>query len=299
MGHILVNLEIVGGAHQRVEFHAQLMLRRGDLVMVLLHRQAHLGHGRGHFSAQVVGGIDRRHGEIAALDARAMAPVALFKGLAGGGGVLVGVVLVGHAVRFGAETHVVENEELGFRAEIGGVAEPGRFHIGLGALGGRTRVALIGLAGRGLDHVAGHDQHRLGRERVHHGGVAVGHQGHVGFVDGLPAFDRRAVEHDALGQQVLIDGADMLRDMLPFSARVGETEIDILDVVFLDQFENFLGHNYYSLSLGGCGKCRAAMGRSGFRQRRCRVRRFGCGSPLRSRRRKSCRRRCGPCGRPR
>jgi hypothetical protein len=32
--------------------------------------------------------------------------------------------------------------------------------------------------------------------------------------------------------------------MLPLAARVGESEIDVLHVVFLDHIENFLGHAF-------------------------------------------------------
>ena len=37
----------------------------------------------------------------------------------------------------------VENEEFGFRAEVGGVADTGGLEIGFGALGDRTRVAVV------------------------------------------------------------------------------------------------------------------------------------------------------------
>jgi hypothetical protein len=52
--------------------------------------------------------------------------------------------------RVGLEAHVVEDEELGFRAEVDGVADAARrLQIGFGLLGDRARVAAIGLAGRG------------------------------------------------------------------------------------------------------------------------------------------------------
>ncbi len=49
----------------------------------------------------------------------------------------------------------VEDEELGLGAEVRGVAEAGRLEVGLGALGERARIALVALAVRRLDHVAG------------------------------------------------------------------------------------------------------------------------------------------------
>jgi hypothetical protein len=45
--------------------------------------------------------------------------------------------------------HVVEHEELGFGAEIDGVADAGRLQIGFGLLGDAARVAVVGLAGDG------------------------------------------------------------------------------------------------------------------------------------------------------
>ena len=37
----------------------------------------------------------------------------------------------------------VENEELGFRTEVGGVAQAGRLQVGFGALGDGARVAVV------------------------------------------------------------------------------------------------------------------------------------------------------------
>src|SRR3546814_4735303 len=50
------------------------------------------------------------------------------------------------------------------------------------------------------------DHHRGRRERVHVDRVEIGLQDHVGFVDGLPAGDRRTIEHEAVFQHVLGDG---------------------------------------------------------------------------------------------
>jgi hypothetical protein len=68
----------------------------------------------------------------------------------------------------------VEDEELGFRAEVGGVADAGGLQVGLGALGDRTRVAVVALAVGRLDHVAGDDQRGLVEERVDEGGSGSG-----------------------------------------------------------------------------------------------------------------------------
>src|ERR1700676_2106801 len=68
----------------------------------------------------------------------------------------------------------------------------------------------------------------------------------VGFLDRLPAGERRAVEHQALGEGLLFDHADVEGHMLPLAARIGETQVDVFDVVVLDRFQDVFGglHEY-------------------------------------------------------
>src|SRR5215472_3465200 len=42
----------------------------------------------------------------------------------------------------------------------------------------------------------------------------------------------------------------MMRQMLPFAARIGEAEVDVFDVVLLDHFDDFFGvrHSAHSLA---------------------------------------------------
>jgi hypothetical protein len=61
---------------QRAVGQAELVLTGGDLVMMLVHRQAHLDHGRDHLAADVDSTVDRRDREIAALGARPVAEIA-------------------------------------------------------------------------------------------------------------------------------------------------------------------------------------------------------------------------------
>ena len=70
------------------------------------------------FAAQVLAGVDRVDREIAALGPRAVAHIAL--GVFGAGvGRQLGRVIAEYdgVVRLGRPAHVVEDEELGFRAE--------------------------------------------------------------------------------------------------------------------------------------------------------------------------------------
>ena len=136
------------------------------------------------------------------------------------------------------EAHVVEDEELRLWAAVDGVADAARLQMGFGANRGGAGVAGIELAARRIDDVAEEDQLVLGREGVHHRGREVRLQDHVGLVDGLPAGDGGAVEHDALGQLVLTDGVGKHGQVLPLAARIGEAVVDVLDVIFFDQLEN-------------------------------------------------------------
>ena len=76
MHDVFVDLHAVGGLDQAAVGEAELVLRGGDLVMVLVHRQAHLEHGRDHLAADVHCAVDRRDGEIAALGAGTVREVA-------------------------------------------------------------------------------------------------------------------------------------------------------------------------------------------------------------------------------
>jgi hypothetical protein len=84
---------------------------------------------------------------------------------------------------------------------------------------------------------------RIGGERIQERGARVGQQHHVGFVDALPAGDRRAVEHLAVFEQARFD--DRLREghVVLHAAHVGEAQVDEFDLVVLDEFfDVFDGH---------------------------------------------------------
>ncbi len=106
--------------------------------------------------------------------------------------------------------------------------------IGFGAGRGRARVAAVKLAGRGLDDVAEQDQHRRRAERIDIGRVEVGLQDHVGLVDRLPAGDRASVEHEAVGELVLVDHGRGHGQVLPLALGIGEAEVDPVDLLVLD-----------------------------------------------------------------
>jgi hypothetical protein len=241
MHDVLVDLHAVGGLRQRAEGQAQLVLRGCDLVVMLVAGQAHFEHRRDHLAADVDRRVDRRDGEIAALGARTVAEVAAFILAAGVGRQLD---IVDLEVRLGVvrvELHVVEHEEFGFRADVYGVADARGLQIRLGALGGRARIAGVEFAGRGFDDVAEHDQHRGGRERIGVDRVEIGLQDHVRLVDRLPALDRGAVEHQAVGEFIFAHHAGDHGEVLPLALGVGEAQIDPLDLLVLDLVQDVVG----------------------------------------------------------
>ncbi len=174
-----------------------------------------------------------------------MAVIAFLELLAGHIGAFFGLELEEAAVHRHFVAHVVEDEELRLGTEERGVADAGALEMGLGMLGDRARVAAVVLAGQRLQHVADDDQRGLRGEGIERRGGEVGQQQHVGLVDRLPAGDRRAVEHDALGQQILVDGLDRLGEVLPFAPRVGEPEVDVFHLMLFDEREDFcsVGHD--------------------------------------------------------
>ena len=60
-------------------------------------------------------------------------------------------------------------------------------------------------------------------------------------MNGFPTRDRRAVEHDAFTEGILFDGCDVGGHVLPFAARIRETEIDKLHFVIFDKLQDVFG----------------------------------------------------------
>src|SRR6202167_6225976 len=208
---------------------------------MLLDLDAHLGHRAQHFGAHVLHRVLRRHREIARLGADAVTEIAALIFGVGVDRQFGGVELEAGVVGRGLEADVVEHEEFGFGAEEHGIAHAHRLDHGFGFLGHAAGVAVVGLARGRLQHVAGDDHGGFRKERIDRCSDGIGHQAHVGFVDRLPAGDRGAVEHRALGEDVLIDHADVESYMLPLAARVGKTQIDVFHVVVLDRFQDVFG----------------------------------------------------------
>jgi len=158
------------------------------------------------------------------------------------------VNLVGDLVHLDRKADVVEEEELGLGPEVGHIADARGLQIGLGLFGGAARVSVIGFAGVGLHDRAMHAHGLFRIERVHVGAVGVGHQLHVGLVDGLPAGDRRAVEHLAFFERVVVERAGRDRDVLLLAFGVDKAVVDEFDFFFFDQAEDVSGGHRSLLS---------------------------------------------------
>ena len=107
-----------------------------------------------------------RHREVSGLGADAVAEVAALVFLPRIDRQLDLVEHEAGVVGLGGIAHVVEHEELGLGSEIDGVADAHRLDHGFGLAGDAAGIAVIGLAGGGLEDVADQHQGGLGEERV-------------------------------------------------------------------------------------------------------------------------------------
>ncbi len=203
---VLQDLHFVGLLRQAAGAHADFALAASrDFVVMHFDLQAHLFERQTHRRADVLERIDRRHREVATLEARAVTHVADVVLLARIPRALHRVDLVERAVEARAVTDAVEDEEFVLGAEQRAIGDAGRLEVRLGTLCERARIALIALHGRRLDDVAADVDRRLFEERIEDGRGRVEHEDHVRLVDALPASDRRTVEHLAVTEQVLVE----------------------------------------------------------------------------------------------
>jgi hypothetical protein len=156
------------------EDQAKLVLAGRHLVVVLVDLHAHPLHRGQHFGAQVHPGIDRVDREIAALDARAVAHVAHL---------VFGVGVPRAASRVDLVGHLVHRHLRSGRRRTGRTRPRGRNRTHRRCrrtsdrprpFRGAARVAVIGLAGVGLDHRAVQTHRLFRKERVHIGEAASG-----------------------------------------------------------------------------------------------------------------------------
>ncbi|MNX95858.1 hypothetical protein D3C86_1281530 [compost metagenome] len=248
LDHVLLELGPVGALYQRAETRADFVLALAShFVVVDFNGNAERFEDQAHFRTDVLEGVDRGNREVAALLARTVTAVAVLEFLARRPRGFLGMDLHRATLHVDVPGHAVENEEFRFRTEEGGVAQAGALQVGFGALRDGTRIAVVTLAVRRLDHVAGQHQRRFFVERVDVGRVRIRHQQHVRSFDTLPAGDRRTVEGVTAFELVFIEVRHGHGHVLLLAFGIGETEIDELDVVFLHELHhicNAVGHAY-------------------------------------------------------
>ena len=248
---VLEDLQPVGALHQGIEFRADLVLPRGrHLVVVHLDFHALFLERERDRGADVLQRIDRGHREVAALQRRTVAEVAALELEVGGPWRLFRVDLHRAARHVDLPLDGVEDEELRLRTEVGDVSQAARLEVRLGFLRDRARIALVALARRRLDHVAGDRKRRLVVEGIHTHGIRIGHEQHVRSLDAFPTRDRGAVEEVAVLELVVVERLHGNGNVLFLAFGVGKPKIDELDLVFLDCLEDIRNCHRFSPDVG-------------------------------------------------
>ena len=78
-------------------------------------------------------------------------------------------------------------------------------------------------------------------ERVDGRGFRIGQQQHVGLVDRLEPANRGAVEGQAFLEHGLVEDVNRNCEVLHGARQVTEADVDILNVLVLDEFEDVVG----------------------------------------------------------
>src|SRR4029453_8708463 len=92
-----------------------------------------------------------------------------------------------------------------------------------------ARVAAVRLAAARFDHVAAQDQRGDVERGVDVGGGRIGHEQHVRLVDVLEATDARAIEADAVDEQVFAQVLDRDAEVLRLPREGDEAQVDDQD----------------------------------------------------------------------
>ena len=164
------------------------------------HIKAAVHHGHHHFAAQVLVVVHRRDGEISFFVARTIAQIVVFPARIPAS--FFRVNEIEPVLLALVEANVIEDEELGFGAEVGGIGEARGSQIKLGFLCDVARIAVVALFGDGIDYVADHDQGGHFGESVEHVGRRVRDQEHVAFIDRRPTADGRAVHAETFFERI-------------------------------------------------------------------------------------------------
>src|SRR5690606_41472530 len=110
----------------------------------------------------------------------------------------------------------------GLRSHAGEVAYAGALEIGERLADRRTRIAVVGLAGAGLDDVAKDAHGGNGAEGIDEGGYGIRLHNHIGSLDALPASDRRPVEGHPFLEHGIIQTYNRKGEMVQLSKHIFE-----------------------------------------------------------------------------
>ena len=247
LNHIFHVLGLVGAFDQSGKARADFHLAAGtDFAVVDFDFDAEFFQNVYHRGAQVLSRVNWGDGSVTAFDGRAVAGVLTVHMQAACPCAAFGRDFVTGFVHIGFKFYAVEDEEFGFGAEIGGVADAGRFQIGFGSACDRARVAVVTLTVGRVDDVAGNDNGNIIIKRIDEGCRRIRAQLHIGSLNAFPAADGRTVkrltvfkplfgvfQHDARRHGKVV--------LLAFG--IGKAQIDKVGFAFFNQFYSvFDGH---------------------------------------------------------
>src|SRR2546423_3163187 len=145
------------------------------------------------------------------------------------------------------KTHIVEDEELGFGAEVDRVGDTRELQVTFGALGQGARVEPVALAGDRVNHVSSDAERRAIHELIDPEPRDVGDQQHVRLVDRRPAAQTRRVKAEAGGERIFGQLANRERQVMPRAKQVGEAQVYELRLGVGSKFQNIFGIHCFLL----------------------------------------------------
>ena len=206
-----------------------------DLMVMILHADAHILKHKAHTGAQVAGYIMWLIYVITALMRGLVAVVV--KRIAAVPISLLSINAVAHAVRQSLVAHIVKNMELKLRPYHHLVRNACLFHIFNCALGNIPRVLVKRPVVRTVyyHNIAGHCKRRNSRKRIKCCSSKVGNKHHIAVFNGSIAIIA-AVKANAVYQSILVQSLLRNKYMAPAAVNVSHLKIDHLNVVSFDEF---------------------------------------------------------------
>ena len=114
MHDIFIELHLISNINHGRKFHAQFMLRWGDLMMMFFHFHAQIIEHSHHFGTQILSRIHWRNGKITALHARTMGIIAAFHIITAGIGSFLRANLIHAMIHIILNQHIIKHEKFCF-----------------------------------------------------------------------------------------------------------------------------------------------------------------------------------------